>query len=111
MVYEDYLVTLIPAPATLKQFAESHRFRAQELFENRGGCPRLPIPESPNGPCGRKATLKLNTPLRRTRKLCENRGGRPGLPVPNSPYGLGGRKATFEVAEEDEEEEEEYCLA
>ena len=34
--------------------------RAQELCESRGGRPGLPVPNSPNGLCGRKATLNLN---------------------------------------------------
>ena len=34
--------------------------RAHELCESRGGCPGLPVP---NGPCGRKATLKMNWSL------------------------------------------------
>ena len=33
--------------------------RAQELCESRGGRPGLPVPNSPYGLCGRKATLKL----------------------------------------------------
>ena len=32
--------------------------RAQELCESRGGRPWLPVPNSPYGLCGRKATLK-----------------------------------------------------
>ena len=35
-------------------------FRAQELCESRGGRPGLPVPDSPYGLCGRKATLNLN---------------------------------------------------
>ena len=31
--------------------------RAQELCESRGGRPGLPVPKSPYGLCGRKATL------------------------------------------------------
>ena len=34
--------------------------RAQELCESRGGHPGLPVPDSPYGLCGRKATLNLN---------------------------------------------------
>ena len=34
--------------------------RAQELCESGGGRPGLPVPNSPHGPCGRKATLNLN---------------------------------------------------
>ena len=47
--------------------------------------PGLPVPDSPYGLCGRKATLNLNTNTRRAQELCEIRGGRPGLPVPDSP--------------------------
>ena len=32
--------------------------RAQELCESRGGRPGLPVPNSPGGLCGRKATLE-----------------------------------------------------
>ena len=31
--------------------------RARELCESRGGRPELPVPNSPYGLCGRKATL------------------------------------------------------
>ena len=34
-------------------------FRVQELCESRGGRPGLPVPNSPYGLCGRKATLNL----------------------------------------------------
>ena len=33
--------------------------RAQEMCESRGGRPGLPVPDSPYGLCGRKATLAL----------------------------------------------------
>ena len=33
-------------------------FRAQELCGSRGGRPGLPVPNKPDGFCGRKATLK-----------------------------------------------------
>ena len=33
--------------------------RAQELCESPGGRPGLPIPNSPDGLCGRKATLNV----------------------------------------------------
>ena len=46
------------------------------------GRPGLPVPESPYGLCGRKATLNLNSAYVRAQELCESRGGRPGLPVP-----------------------------
>ena len=62
-------------------------FRAQELCENRGGRPGLPVPNSPYGFCGRKATLK-----NRAQELRERGGGHTGRPVPYSPYGVRGRK-------------------
>ena len=34
--------------------------RDQGLCESRGGCPGLPVPNGPDGLCGRKATLNLN---------------------------------------------------
>ena len=37
------------------------KIRAQELCESRGGRPGLPVPNKPNGFCGRKATLKQNS--------------------------------------------------
>ena len=33
--------------------------RTQELCESRGGRPGLPVPNSPDGVCGRKVTLNL----------------------------------------------------
>ena len=36
----------------------------QELCESRGGRPGLPVPDSPYGFCGRKATLNLNSDFR-----------------------------------------------
>ena len=59
-------------------------FRAQELCECRGGRPAPPVPNSPYGLCGRKATLNLKR-RHGTQELCESRGGRPRLPIPNSP--------------------------
>ena len=32
--------------------------RGQELWESRGGRPGFPVPNSPYGPCGRKATVE-----------------------------------------------------
>ena len=69
-------LTVLMVSVDVKRHSEDDRNRAQELCERRGGHPGLPVPNSPYGLCGRKATLKL---------LCENRGSRPGLPVPNSP--------------------------
>ena len=45
-------------------------FRAQELCESRGGCPELPLPNSPCGRYGRKATLNLNLNLRTELRSC-----------------------------------------
>ena len=47
--------------------------RAQKLCGSRGGCPGLPVPDSPYGLCGHKATLKNRA------QLCGSRGGCPGL--------------------------------
>ena len=49
----------------LQPSGAKHRFktagymwlRAQELCKSRGGRPGLPVPNSPYGLCGRKATL------------------------------------------------------
>jgi len=66
-----------------------HQFnQSQELCESRGGCPGLPVPNSPYGLCGRKAKT-LN--CLGVQEMCESRGGRPGLPVPR----LCGRKAAL----------------
>ena len=66
-------------------------FRTWELCESRGGRPRLPVPNSPYGLCGRKAALKLS--LSERRSCGESRDGRP----PINPYGLCGRKATLNL--------------
>ena len=55
------------------------------------GCP---VPNSPYGLCGRKATLNLKI-RDRAQELCECQGDRPGLTVPNNPYGVYGHKATW----------------
>ena len=44
-------------------------FRAQELCESRGGCPGLPVPNSPYGLCGRKATLNSSCEIRNIQDL------------------------------------------
>ena len=71
-----------------------------ELRSCRGGRPGLPVPDSPYGLGGRKATWNDELRVLRTQELCESRGGRPGLPVPNSPYGLCGRKAAHKKVED-----------
>ena len=63
-----------------------------ELCESWGGRPKLPVPNSPYGLCGHKATLNL---LRT--ELCESWSRCPRLPDPNSPYGLCGCKATLHL--------------
>ena len=42
------------------EFATGLEVRAQELCGCRGGRPGLPVPNSPCGLCGRKATLNLD---------------------------------------------------
>ena len=44
------------------------------VCESRDGRPGFPVPNSPYGLCGRKATLIVQ-------ELCESRGGRPGQSV------------------------------
>ena len=63
----------------LSVLVRSRGSRVQDLCENRGGHPELPVPNSPYSDCGRKTTLE-----NRAQELCESRGGRPGLPVPNT---------------------------
>ena len=53
---------------TFRGMQSSEECRAQELCESRGGRPELPVPNSPYGLCGRKATLNLN--LRYQAELC-----------------------------------------
>ena len=43
--------------------------------------PLFPVPNSPYGLCGRKATLNLKLVVR-TQELCESRSGRPGALCP-----------------------------
>ena len=45
----------------VKQHTE---LRAQELCKSRDGRPGLPVPNKPDGFCGRKATLKQTKPSR-----------------------------------------------
>ena len=53
--------------------------RTWEPCESRGGRPELPVPNSPYGLCGRKATLNMNQGLHscvnKEGELCEH-GGR-----------------------------------
>ena len=45
----------------IKDWFKQLSFCVQELRESRGGHPGLPVPNSPCGLCGRKATLNLNS--------------------------------------------------
>ena len=56
--------------------AKKHCTRAQELCESRGGRPGLPVPNSPYGLCGHKATVNLKL-FRSELRSC--------VKVPNSP--------------------------
>ena len=51
------VLTVSGCKATLNLNRSTHK--AQELCESRGGRPGLPVPDSPYGLCGRKATLNL----------------------------------------------------
>ena len=47
------------------------RLRAQELCESRGGRPGLPpVPDSPYGLCGRKATLSCDNEVTLELRSC-----------------------------------------
>ena len=49
-------LTVLVVSVDVKAILEEHS-RAKELCESRGGRPGLPVPNSPYGLCGRKATL------------------------------------------------------
>ena len=79
-----------------------------------------PVPNSPYGLCGRKATLKKKKKSggQRRSELRKRGGGRPGPPVPNSKdynyiivannlYGLCGRKATLKKKKKKKKKREE----
>ena len=76
------------------------QFRAQELCESRGGRPGFPVPDSPYGLCGRKATLNLNSELGSCVKVEMAVLGSLSLtvlmvdPVPSKPCGFCGREAS-----------------
>ena len=56
-------------------FLPSDNFRAQELCESPGGLSGLPVPNSPYGLCGRKATLNSNSDFfPSNQELCESPG-------------------------------------
>ena len=48
--------------------AKDQRARGQELCERRDDRPGLAVPNSPFGPCGRKATLKLTEKKKRKKR-------------------------------------------
>ena len=79
----------------VKQQRNSFALRAQELREIRRGRPGLPVPNSPYGLCGCKATLnssnRVSPELRPTFVKVEV----DVLDVPSSPFSLRGRKATL----------------
>ena len=52
------LMVLVDVKQNLKKKSGA---RAQELCESRGGRPGLPVPNSPYGLCGRKATLNSHS--------------------------------------------------
>ena len=77
--------------------------RAQELCESRGGHPGLSVPNSPYGPCGRKANSpygpcgrKANSPYGPCGRKANSPYGPCGRKA-NSPYGPCGRKATMNL--------------
>ena len=49
--------SLIVLTVSNTELETSSASTAQELCGSRGGCPMLPVPNSPYGLCGRKATL------------------------------------------------------
>ena len=53
-------LSCLPAFDIKLQWTHSYTFRAQKLCERRGGRPGFPVPNSPYGLCGRKATLNSN---------------------------------------------------
>ena len=72
------------------------KFRAEELCESRGGRCGLPVPSSPYGLCGRKATLNLNSDTQSSGAVRKSRWTS-WTGVPNSLYGLCGRKVTLNL--------------
>ena len=61
---------------TRKQKNKNGRKMFRELrscVKSRGGCPGLPVPNSPHGLCGRKATLNLNVSCWSPRDVCAGR--------------------------------------
>ena len=64
-VVATVVVVVVVAVAVVVVVVIAADVRAQELCESRGGRPGLPVPDSPYGLCGRKATLNLNAALQR----------------------------------------------
>ena len=69
--------------------AISQRRSSKELCESLGGRPGHPVPNSPYGLRGPKATLNLD--------VQSSGGGRFRLPVPNKSYGFCGHQATLNL--------------
>ena len=67
------------------------------MCESRGSFPGLPVPFSPSGLCGRKATLEKDL-ASEPRSCVKVEVAVLGCPVPNSPHGLCGRKTTVNSA-------------
>ena len=70
---------------SIQRFQWLTSLRAQELCESRGGRPDLPVPNSPYGFCGRKATLNLNVSVSEFRtcvKVEVDALGSPSLTIP-----------------------------
>ena len=70
--------------------------RARELCERRGGRPGLPVPNSPYGLCGRKATFELESATE-LRSCVKVEVAVLGSPSPDNQYALCGRKATLDL--------------
>ena len=56
-------LTVPTVSVDVKQHRTRIQSRSQELCESGGGRPRIPVPNSPYGLCGRKATLNLTRRL------------------------------------------------
>ena len=62
-------LTVLVASVDVKQHLKKYH-RAQELCENRGGRPELPVLNSPYGLCGREASFDEEVP--QNIELCES---------------------------------------
>ena len=71
--------------------------RDQELCESRHGRLGLPVPNTPYGLCGLKATLTLNLCHTEIRSCVKVEVAVLGPPTFTQPYGFCGRKATLNL--------------